>query len=116
MVTSNLKPASAKSKKKVAVLGAPGYGGIQIIRLLKDHPSFEISYLGGNRAAGKNWKRLCPFIHLEDDPTIQPLKINFRKTMNYMNHYLKESMKTSKVLRGKLLKRLVIFINIMKIF
>ena len=61
--------------KRVAVIGASGYGGLQAIRLLKDHPFFQISYLGGKKTINKKWNQLCPFLPLEDDPTIQPINI-----------------------------------------
>ncbi len=65
--------------KRVAVIGASGYGGIQIIKLLKDHPFFEISFLGGSKTASRNWNELCPFIPLDNDPVIEkvdPIKIS----------------------------------------
>ena len=47
------------SMKRVAVIGASGYGGLQSIRLLKDHPYFKVTYLGGERSAGKKWNEIC---------------------------------------------------------
>ena len=55
----------------VAVVGASGYGGIQLIKLLKDHPSFEISFLGGASSAGKNWNDLFPFLPLDKNIIIE---------------------------------------------
>ena len=46
------------NRKRVAVIGASGYGGIQSIRLLKDHPNFEISFLGGFKSANSKWNHL----------------------------------------------------------
>ena len=52
---------------RVAVVGASGYGGLQSLRLLQRHPQFAITFLGGERSAGKRWSELCPFLPLVDD-------------------------------------------------
>ena len=56
---------------RVAVIGASGYGGLQTLRLLQDHPHFEVSFLGGERSSGKRWSELVPFLPLESDPVVQ---------------------------------------------
>jgi N-acetyl-gamma-glutamyl-phosphate reductase len=64
--------------KRVAVIGASGYGGLQSLRLLQSHPDFEIGLLGGERSAGKRWSELCPFLPLPDDPLVEspdPIRI-----------------------------------------
>ena len=62
----------AKSNKnRLAILGATGYGGIQLVRLLKDHPFFKVSFLGGERTSGKKWNELFPFLTLDDNPVVQ---------------------------------------------
>ena len=38
---------------RVAVLGASGYGGGELVRLLAPHPGFEVTFLGGKESAGK---------------------------------------------------------------
>ena len=61
-----------KSKEiRVAIIGASGYGGVQLIRLLKEHPHSIVTFLGGERSAGKAWNDLFPFITLEDNLVIQ---------------------------------------------
>ncbi len=57
---------------RVAIIGATGYGGLQLVRLLTDHPKFKITFLGGERTAGKKWNEVIPFINLSDDLTIEP--------------------------------------------
>jgi len=61
-------------KVKVGVVGASGYGGIQLVRLLLEHPNAEVVYLGGASSAGKNYTELYP--HLQDrvDLTIEPVE------------------------------------------
>ena len=55
---------------RVAVVGASGYGGLQTLRLLNGHAAFEITYLGGERSAGRSWSELCPFLPLADDLSV----------------------------------------------
>ena len=37
----------------VAILGATGYTGAELIRLLDNHPDFEVAHLGAHSQAGK---------------------------------------------------------------
>ena len=74
MHSSSLHPLNdlvAPRAARVAVIGASGYGGLQTLRLLKKHPHFSVSYLGGERSAGKRWREICPFLTLEDDPYVE---------------------------------------------
>ena len=41
------------TSKRVAVIGASGYGGLQTLRLLHQHPGLEVTFLGGERSSGK---------------------------------------------------------------
>jgi N-acetyl-gamma-glutamyl-phosphate reductase len=63
--------ASPASSHRVAVIGASGYGGLQTLRLLQDHPSFRVTFLGGERSSGKRWSELTPFLPLPDDPVVR---------------------------------------------
>ncbi len=56
---------------RVAIIGASGYGGIQCLRLLNEHPQFEVTFLGGYKTASKNWNELAPFLQLNDNQIIQ---------------------------------------------
>lgn len=47
----------------VAILGATGYTGAELIRLLDQHPVFTITHLGGNSQAGKCLGAVLPGIH-----------------------------------------------------
>jgi N-acetyl-gamma-glutamyl-phosphate reductase len=57
--------------KRVAVIGASGYGGLQTLRLLQAHPELKVSFLGGERSTGKRWSELVPFLPLEDDLVVR---------------------------------------------
>jgi N-acetyl-gamma-glutamyl-phosphate reductase len=59
------------ASKRVAVIGASGYGGLQTLRLLQGHPELEVTFLGGERSSGKRWSELTPFLPLPGDPVVQ---------------------------------------------
>lgn len=61
----------AMASKRVAVIGASGYGGLQTLRLLHRHPGLDVTFLGGERSSGKRWSALVPFLPLEGDPVVQ---------------------------------------------
>ena len=57
----------------VGIVGASGYGGVQLVRLLRDHPEVELVYLGGESSAGKSFSDLYPHLaHLVNLP-IEPV-------------------------------------------
>jgi len=38
---------------KIGIVGVSGYGGSELLRLVAGHPSFEVSYVGGESTAGQ---------------------------------------------------------------
>jgi N-acetyl-gamma-glutamyl-phosphate reductase len=44
----------------VAILGASGYAGGELIRLVDNHPNFEVEFLGANRRAGHRLGEVHP--------------------------------------------------------
>ncbi|MBW4617332.1 MAG: N-acetyl-gamma-glutamyl-phosphate reductase [Desmonostoc vinosum HA7617-LM4] len=46
----------------VGIVGASGYGGVQLVRLLMDHPGVELVYLGDETSAGKTFADLYPHL------------------------------------------------------
>ena len=55
----------------VAIVGATGYGGIQLVNLLRRNRNFKITFLGGNKSSGQKWNEMFPFIDIENDLTIE---------------------------------------------
>lgn len=53
---------------KIGILGATGYTGQELIRLLQQHPEAEIVYLGSSSVAGHLYAEICP--HLGDRVTL----------------------------------------------
>lgn len=58
----------------VGIVGASGYGGVQLVKLLLDHPRVEIVYVGGDSSAGKEFGDLYP--HLRDRFNLKIEKID----------------------------------------
>jgi N-acetyl-gamma-glutamyl-phosphate reductase len=51
-----------QARIQVAIIGASGYGGVQLVRLLLDHPELEVVYLGGDSSAGHAFAELYPHL------------------------------------------------------
>lgn len=51
---------AAGEKARIAVLGASGYTGAEVIRLCHTHPNVEITALTAERAAGKQFEDVFP--------------------------------------------------------
>lgn len=59
----------------VGIVGASGYGGVQLVRLLMDHPGVEVVYLGGDSSAGKSFAELYPHLGHVVNLTIEPIDL-----------------------------------------
>lgn len=69
----SLKIRNSKQEKdvRVALLGASGYTGAEIIRLLANHPFFGITLMTADRNAGKSMESVFPhFITQKDLPIL----------------------------------------------
>ncbi|OKH22088.1 N-acetyl-gamma-glutamyl-phosphate reductase [Chroogloeocystis siderophila] len=60
----------------VGIVGASGYGGVQLVRLLQDHPKVELAYLGGESSAGKTFADLYPHLAHQVDLAIEPVEVS----------------------------------------
>jgi N-acetyl-gamma-glutamyl-phosphate reductase len=47
---------------RAGIVGASGYGGIQLVRLLYEHPQVQITYLGGDSSAGRSYSDIYPHL------------------------------------------------------
>lgn len=59
---------------RVGVLGATGYTGIELVRLLKRHPRVRITYLSSQSFAGKELQDVYPHTRRED--VLQPVDLD----------------------------------------
>ncbi len=46
----------------VGIVGASGYGGVQLVRLLQDHPHLELTYIAGDSTVGQDFGVLYPYL------------------------------------------------------
>lgn len=60
----------------VGIIGASGYGGVQLVRLLMDHPGLELVYLGGESSAGKHFSDLYPHLSHAVNLKIEPIDLD----------------------------------------
>ena len=63
-------------KVSVGIVGASGYGGVQLVRLLSEHPQVDITYLGGNSSAGKEYGELYPHLKHRIPTTIEEIDLD----------------------------------------
>lgn len=59
----------------VGIVGASGYGGVQLVRLLMDHPRLELAYLGGESSAGQAFADLYPHLGHRVQQIVEPLDL-----------------------------------------
>jgi N-acetyl-gamma-glutamyl-phosphate reductase len=50
------------SQARVGIVGASGYGGVQLVRLLTEHPNADLVFLGGDSSAGKPLSEIYPHL------------------------------------------------------
>ena len=67
---------SDTSKKSIGIIGASGYGGVQLVRLLLEHPQVEIAYLGGDSSAGKQYSSIYPHLSHCVDLTVEKIDLD----------------------------------------
>jgi N-acetyl-gamma-glutamyl-phosphate reductase len=60
----------------VGIVGASGYGGVQLVRLLQDHPNLELVYLGGDSSAGKDYGEVYPHLIGVVNLKVEPIDID----------------------------------------
>jgi N-acetyl-gamma-glutamyl-phosphate reductase len=56
--------------ERIAILGASGYTGAELVRLIATHPFFEIAALSGDRKAGKTMGAVFPHLRHLDLPSL----------------------------------------------
>src|SRR3989344_1304696 len=58
-------------KKNVGIIGASGYGGNELVRLVLGHPNFKLAYVAADSNAGKKLSDMLPWIEEKDDLEIE---------------------------------------------
>ena len=54
----------------IAILGASGYTGAELVRLIATHPTFRIAALSGDRKAGQPMSAVYPHLRHMDLPDL----------------------------------------------
>ncbi|KZD12046.1 N-acetyl-gamma-glutamyl-phosphate reductase [Oceanibaculum pacificum] len=65
---------TASNELRVGILGASGYTGAELIRLLAQHPSTRVTMLTGDRAAGKPLGDVFPHLAYLDLPILTKIE------------------------------------------
>lgn len=60
--------------QKVAILGASGYTGAELVRLIATHPGLEIAALSADRKAGQAMAEVFPFLRHLELPRLQKIE------------------------------------------
>ena len=60
-------------KHRIAILGASGYTGAELVRLIATHPSMQIVALSADRKAGMAMAEVFPFLRHLDLPKLQKI-------------------------------------------
>ena len=61
----------AQALKTVSILGASGYTGAELTRILINHPGVKLQVLTGDRSAGMPFRQIFPqFSHIKDLPIL----------------------------------------------
>lgn len=64
--------------RKIAILGASGYTGAELVRLIATHPGMEIAALAANSKAGQSMARVFPHLrHLDLPDLVRIEEIDF---------------------------------------
>ena len=58
----------------IAILGASGYTGAELVRLIAGHPTFEIKALSGDRKAGQTMASVYPHLRHMDLPELSRIE------------------------------------------
>src|SRR5262245_18599346 len=68
---------AADNKARIGVLGASGYTGAELVRLLIRHPGVEIALLTADRRAGQEIRQVFPQFSPFDLPKLQAIEATY---------------------------------------
>ncbi len=61
---------------RVAILGATGYAGIELVRLVAGHPRLELAFASSEQYAGRALRSVYPFLGRAGDLVLEPLQVD----------------------------------------
>lgn len=62
------------NKKKIGIIGATGYTGSELVRILKNHPNIEISLITSESRAGEKFSDVHPFFQGIEEQKLRSIK------------------------------------------
>lgn len=62
------------NKKKIGIIGATGYTGSELVRILKNHPDTEIAVITSESRAGERFSDVHPFFQGIEEQELKPMK------------------------------------------
>ncbi|KAG0467146.1 hypothetical protein HPP92_018726 [Vanilla planifolia] len=71
---ANVRAKSSTKLVRIGVLGASGYTGAEIVRLLANHPYFHITLMTADRKAGQSFGSVFPHLIAQDLPDMVAIK------------------------------------------
>ena len=73
-------------KHRIAILGASGYTGAELVRLIATHPSMEIVALSADHKAGQTMAEVFPFLRHLTLPRLQKIDEINRIAISVVNN------------------------------
>ena len=61
---------------RIGIFGAAGYGGVDLVRMLLNHPQAQLTYLAGNTTVGRKLSEVYPFLVGTCDLPIQETSVD----------------------------------------
>ena len=69
-------------KLHVAIVGASGYSGVELVKILLQHPGVELAHVIGSSTVGQRLDEVYPFFRKKTDLTIEAYELDILKTMD----------------------------------
>ncbi len=69
-------------KIHTAIVGASGYSGVELVKILLDHPRVELTHVIGSSTVGKRIDEIYPYFLGKTDLTIEPYQLETLKDMD----------------------------------
>jgi N-acetyl-gamma-glutamyl-phosphate reductase len=69
-------------KKQIGILGATGYTGLELLKLLEVHPNFEVDFVTSERYVGSTLQEMFPFLAGRKTGALQFIPLSEALTRN----------------------------------
>lgn len=72
----------SSKKIKVAIIGASGYSGVELVKILLKHPGVELAHVIGASTVGQRLDNIYPIFRKKTDLVMEPFQMDVLKTMD----------------------------------